>query len=103
MIDASNIYTPQRAQNIMSDTDVEEIFNLYTDYQDVVEKSKVVTLEEIRNKEYSLAINNYVEKKKQEVTPPEEVRKQYFEALQATREAEVYMKELLIEGGYVNE
>ena len=103
MIDASNIYTPQRAQNIMSDTDVEEIFNLYTDYQDVVEKSKVVTLEEIRNKEYSLAINNYVEKKKQEVTPPKEVRKQYFEALQATREAEAYMKELLIEGGYVNE
>lgn len=103
MIDASNIYTPQRAQNIMSDTDVEEIFNLYTDYQDVVEKSKVVTLEEIINKEYSLAINNYVEKKKQEVTPPEEVRKQYFEALLATREAEAYMKELLIEGGYVNE
>ncbi|BAZ97518.1 restriction endonuclease subunit M [Dehalococcoides mccartyi] len=103
MIDASDIYTPQRAQNIMTDDDVSKVFEFYTDYKDVIEKVKVVTIPDVREKDYTLAINNYVEKKEQEIVPPTEVRRQYFEAFDEMREAEEKMINLLLEGGYVNE
>ena len=103
MIDASNIYTPQRAQNIMTEDDIKAVYTLYADYEDAIEKVKVVTIEDVREKDYTLAINNYIEKKEQETVPPEEIRRQYFEALDAVYEAEDRMKELLLEGGYVYE
>ena len=103
MIDASNIYTPQRAQNIMTEKDVNRVFNLYSDYSNVVEKVRIATIAEIRDKEYSLAISNYIEKKQFETIPPDEVRRQYFEAFEEMVAAEEKLRNLLIEGGYVNE
>ena len=103
MIDGSDIFTAQRAQNIMTDNDVDKVYNLYEDYKDVIEKVKVVTISEVKDKGYSLAINNYIERKEQEITPPAEIRKQYFDALEKMIEAEKTMMELLLEGGYVNE
>lgn len=103
MIDGSDIFTAQRAQNIMTDNDVDKVYNLYEDYKDVIEKVKVVTISEVKDKGYSLAINNYIERKEQEITPPAEIRKQYFDALEKMIEAEKIMMELLLEGGYVNE
>lgn len=103
MIDASDIYTPQRAQNIMTDDDINKVFTFYTEYKDVIEKVKVVTIPELREKDYTLAINNYIEKKEQEIVPPAEVRRQYFEAFDEMIEAEETMRKLLLEGGYVNE
>lgn len=87
----------------MSEEDIQKVFKLYTNYEDVIERCKVVTLDDIRAKDYTLAINNYIEKKEQETVPPEEVRRQYFEALDEVFEAEAEMKRLLVEGGYVNE
>ena len=103
MIDGSDIFTAQRAQNIMTDNDVDKVYNLYDDYKDVIEKVKVVTIPEVKDKGYSLAINNYIERKEQEITPPAEIRNQYFDALEKMIEAEKTMMELLLEGGYVNE
>lgn len=103
MIDASDIYTAQRAQNIMTDDDISKVFKFYTDYKDVIEKVKVVTIPDVREKDYTLAINNYIEKKEQEIVPPAEVRRQYFEAFDEMLEAEETMRSLLLEGGYVNE
>ena len=103
MIDASGIYTPQRAQNIMTEADIQRVFGLYQDYKDVVERVKVVSSADVREKGYTLAINNYIEKKEQETVPPEEVRRQYFEAYEEMLAAEEYMRKLLVEGGYVNE
>lgn len=103
LIDASGIYTAQRAQNIMSDADVETVFNLYTNYADVIEKSKIVTLEEIAEKDYTLAVNSYIEKAVQETIDPAEVRRQYFAAVEDVRKAELRLKELLIKEGLLNE
>lgn len=103
MIEASEIYTPQRAQNIMTEDDIQKVFDLYESYEDKIEQAKIVTLEDVRAKDYTLAINNYIEKKEQEVVPPAEVRKQYYAALQEVFEAEDRMKELLREGGYIHE
>lgn len=103
MIDASGIYTPQRAQNIMTEEDIQKVYGLYIAYEDVTEKVKVVTIPEIREKDYSLAINNYIEKKEQETVPPAEIRRQYFEAYEEMLAAEEKMRRLLLEGGYVSE
>lgn len=103
LIDASGIYTPQRAQNIMTEDDIRRVYALYAAYEDVIERVKVVTIAGIRERGYTLAINNYIEKKEQETIPPEEVRRQYFEAFEAMLRAEERMKKLLLEGGYVSE
>lgn len=103
MINASDIYTAQRAQNIMTDYDINKVFNFYSDYEDVIEKVKVVTIPDISKKDYSLSINNYIEMKEKEVVPPAEVRRQYFEAFDEMIEAEKTMVNLLLQGGYVNE
>ena len=103
MIDGSDFYTPQRAQNIMTEADIKTVFDYYAAYEDVIEKVKVVTIADIRKKDYSLAINNYIEKKEQETVPPEEIRRRYFEAYDEMIEAEARMRELLLKGGYVSE
>lgn len=103
MIDASSIYTAQRSQNVMSEDDIERVFKLYADYKDVIDYVKIVTNDEIVANGNSLAINSYIEKSEEEVIPPEEVRKKFFEALNDVKEAEAKMLKLLEEGGYLDE
>ena len=103
LIDATNIYTPKRAQKVMEEKDINEVFKLYQDYKDVIEKCKIVSISDIDAAGNTLAVNTYIEKKKQEVIAPEIVRAEYFEALENAKKAELKMKALLIEGGYVDE
>ncbi len=103
MIDASSIYTALRAQNIMTEEDINNVFSLYSEYEDVIEKVKVATIAKVREKDYTLAINNYIEKSERETVPPAEVRRQYLEAYDEMIETEDRMRQLLLEGGFVNE
>ena len=103
MIDATSIYTPARAQNFMSEDDIQKVFNLYSNYKDVLEYMKIVDVEDIRKKDYTLSVNTYIQKKEQEVVDPAVVRQRYYDALKEVKDAEEHMKKLLIEGGYINE
>ena len=103
LIDATKIYTPKRAQNEMEEKDIQEVYKLYQDYQDVVEKCKIVTIGELDNGGNTLAVNTYIEKKKQKVVSPAIVRENYFKALENVKKAETKMKTLLVEGGHLNE
>ena len=103
LIDASNIYTPKRAQNIMTDDDIQQVCDLYADYKDVIEKCKIVTLDDIKAKDYTLSVNSYIEKKQQETIDPTVVKKEFLEALSAVTTAEDKLKRLLVEGGYIHE
>ena len=103
MIDASSIYTAQRAQNIMSEEDIDRVFKLYADYKDVPDFVKIVSNKDIVANGNSLAINNYVKKTSEEVASPEEVRKKFFEALKDVQDAEAKMMKLLEDGGYLSE
>ena len=103
MIDGSKFYTPKRAQVLMTKDDIDAIYKVYQSYQDEIEVSKVITIEDAKLNDYSLALNNYIEKRKIETATPEEIRRQYFEAYNKMIEAEEKMKQLLKEGGYSNE
>ena len=103
MIDASGIFTPQRAQNIMTEDDVRKVFALYENYRDVPELCRIVPFSEIREKNYTLAVNNYVAKQEEESLTPEEIRRNYYDALSSVMSAENEMKSLLREGGYFHE
>ena len=103
LIDGSTIYTAQRAQNIMTSENVDAVYQLYLDYGDVIDKSKVVTIEEIAEKDYTLSVTTYIEKTQQESTDPAIVRQRYFAAVQEVRAAEEHLKELLKKEGLLNE
>ena len=87
----------------MTEDNVLEVYRLYESYEDVVEQAKIVTLEDVRKRDYSLAVNQYIERKEQEKVEPSEVRKEYFEALEEVYRAQERMRKLLIAGGYVSE
>ena len=101
LIDGSTIYTAKRAQNIMSDDDVEKAFKLYQEYTDVVGYSKVVTLEDLEKNDYTLAVNSYIEKPKAPPIDPVKVKQEYFAALENVKECENKLYNLLKEGGYL--
>ncbi len=103
MIDASEIYTPQRAQNYMSEDDIAEVYKLYMDYQDVIERCKIVTLKDIKGKGYTLSTNVYIEKKPVPITLPSVVRDRYYASYKRAMEYEKRLRELLKEGGYIDE
>lgn len=88
MIDATKIMTQKRAQNILSQEDVDRIFQLYTDYKDVEDYAKVVTLDDVKAKEYNLSPNRYVDYHKEEVKPYAEVLTEFKAAIQAVKDAE---------------
>ena len=102
-VDASNIYTAQRAQNIMTEQNIEEVYKLCSDYVDVLEKAKITTIEDIRAKNYSLSVSGYIEKAAQETISPAKVREQFISALMDVHAAEEKLKVLLKEMGYTNE
>ncbi|MFB5496518.1 type I restriction-modification system subunit M [Enterococcus casseliflavus] len=103
LIDATEIYTPKRAQNEMEEADIKEVFNLYNDYEDKVGKSKVVSIEEIEQNDFMLTVNTYIESEKIEFISPENIEKRYFEALDSVYESELEMRRLLIQGGFLDE
>lgn len=88
MIDATKILTQKRAQNILSQEDVDRIFQLYTEYKDVEDYAKVVTLDDVKAKEYNLSPNRYVDYHKEEVKPYAEVLAEFKAAIQAVKDAE---------------
>lgn len=103
MIDASKIYTAQRAQNIMTEEDVQRVYKLYSDNNDVMEYAKIVSIDDVAARDYSLAVNNYIEKPLAEVKDPKLVREEFFAALKEVQEAETKLKELLQKEGFLNE
>jgi type I restriction enzyme M protein len=103
LVDAARIYTAQRAQNIMTDENINEVFKLCRDYADVIEKCRIATLDDLRGKDWSLSVSGYIEKEARETVSPAEVRKRFFDALTTASVTEEKFKTLLKEQGYTGE
>lgn len=95
MVDGSKILTPQRAQNILSDDDVDELYRLYTAYEEEEDKSIVVTIDQIASKDYDLSPNKYVKYHKEETKLYAEVLAEFKAAYQHMLEAEQKFRDIL--------
>lgn len=103
LIDASGIFTAQRAKNVLSDADVDAIFELYAGYDDVIERAKVVSTDDLAAKDYTLQVNSYIEKRVVQGVSPLEVKRDFYAALEAVEVAEARLYDLLVKGGYIHE
>ena len=87
----------------MSEDNLNRIFKAYQDYQDEVEFSKLVTIDEVKAKEFNLSPTTYLVFKQEETLDVKQVREDYKKAVEAVKEAEKKMRECLIKGGFINE
>ncbi len=95
MIDATKILTPRRAQNVLTDADVDRIYKLYTEYEDVEDFSRVVTLKEIEEKDWNLSPNRYVNYHREEIRPYSEVLAEFRQAIADVEAAEGYFSKVI--------
>ena len=103
LIDGSKEFTPQRAQNIVSPANVTILLSYYEKYTDQIERVKIVTIRDVEQNGFDLSVKRYIETRQAEIESPEEVFSRYLEAVKAVDLSEKKLKELLIEGGYINE
>lgn len=95
-IDATKIFTPIRAQNILTEENVDEIFELYTDFKTKNNFAKLATLEEIRKNNFELSVNKYVEKDEvKERYTLEELKTQFLIAMEEMFKSEEELIEIL--------
>lgn len=95
-IDASDQIRTGRAQNELLPEHVEQIYQWYSDYQDVENYVKVASLEEVKAQDYNLNIPLYVEKVVEDELPTvEEALADLKKAWKKSQEAEERFKDLL--------
>lgn len=95
MIDGSKILTSKRAQNELSPDDINRLYELYTRYADVEDYSKVVKLDEIADKDYSLSPNRYIEYHREDVKPYADVKAEFLSAYEELKRCEARFAELI--------
>lgn len=103
LIDASKIFTAQRAQNVLSKDDVDQIYELYHNYSDVPEKAVVVTKQDIIDTDYSLAVNRYIKKAEVKLTPFPVALEAFQNAEKKAAAEEEKLNQMLKQGGFFNE
>lgn len=102
MIDATNIYTAQRAKNVMTEADTDRVYSLWADYKNVVDYCAIVDLDTVKEKGYTLSVNTYIEKSPAPPIDPAKVRREFMAALKEVQESEAALMKLLQEGGYID-
>ena len=95
MVDGSKILTARRAQNELTDADVDRLYKLYADYADVEDYSRVVSFKEIEENGFMLTPSTYVKYHKEEVEPYESVLARFRSALAEVKEREVAFVNLM--------
>ena len=103
MIDASRIYTAKRAQNVLEEKDVEQIFDLYKNYVDVPEKCSIVNIDKIEELNYSLSVSRYVKRAEVPVKPIDEAYEEYVAAVNMCVGEEEKLERMLRKGGRLHE
>jgi type I restriction enzyme M protein len=102
MIDATNIYTAQRAKNVMTEADTDQVYQLWQGYENVIDKCAIVDLDAIKEKDYTLSVNTYIEKTPAPPIDPKKIRAEFFAALKEVQDSEAALTQLLKDGGYID-
>lgn len=95
MVDGSTIFTPRRAQNVLEQKDIDRLYQLYSDYKDEEDYSAVVTIEDVRAKDYLLSPSAYIHYHEEETEPYDVVKKRFLDAYAEMKQRETEFKQLI--------
>lgn len=102
IIDASSLFRKGRAQNFLDKEHSDQILSWYSAFEDVEDRAKVATLDEIKKEGWTLNISRYVLPPIGEEIPPlPEAIDAFKTALGEARAAEGRLREVLTEGGWL--
>lgn len=103
VIDASSLFRKGRAQNFLDPEHTERIVAWCQAFEDVEDRAKVVTLDEIKKEGGTLNISRYVLSPIGEDIPPLPDAVESFKvALKEARAAEDHLRSVLMEGGWLS-
>jgi len=104
IIDASELYRKDRAQNYLEPEHAAEILGWVQVFEDAKDRARVVSVEEIREEDWTLNISRYVLPPIGEDIPPlPEAIADFKAALANVREAEEELRRVMEEGGWLDE
>jgi type I restriction enzyme M protein len=102
IIDASDLFRTGRAQNFLDPEHVEQIMGWVRAFGDVEDRSRVVGIKEIEEQDWTLNIARYVQPRSRETLPVlSDAIAQFKEALVECRVAEGDLREMLLQGGWL--
>jgi type I restriction enzyme M protein len=103
IIDASSLFRKGRAQNFLDPEHAEQIVAWVRAFENVEDRTKVVTLDEIRAEDWTLNISRYVLPPiSEEVLPLTEAVAAFKQALAEARATEDHLREVLTEGVWLS-
>lgn len=102
IIDASSLFRKGRAQNFLDPEHTDQIVSWYRDFEDVEDRAKVVSLDEIKQEGWTLNISRYVLPPIGEDIPPlPEAVENFKTALKDARAAEDQLRKVLTQDGWL--
>ncbi|WP_262027096.1 type I restriction-modification system subunit M [Microvirga sp. Mcv34] len=102
IIDASSLFRKGRAQNFLEQEHSDQIVAWYRAFEDVEDRAKVATLDEIKKEGWTLNISRYVLPPiGQDIPPLPEAVEAFKTALADARAAEDHLRKVLVEGGWL--
>lgn len=102
IIDASSLFRKGRAQNFLDSEHSEQIVGWYRSFENVEDRAKVATLDEIKKEGWTLNISRYVLPPiGQDIPPLPEAIEAFKTALADARAAEDHLRKVLTEGGWL--
>lgn len=98
-IDASGLYKPGIAQNILLEEHVDRLYQLYQSNRNEKGLSSIVKMDRIRNENYNLNITRYIEKeeKEEETVTIQEAYDEMIQAYQRSKQSDDKLIEMLLQ------
>jgi len=104
IIDAQSLFRKGRAQNFLDPEHGEQVVEWFQAFEDVEDRAKVVSLDEIKDEGWTLNISRYVLPPIGEDIPPlPEAVAAFKDALTEARAAEDHLRTVLTKGGWLND
>lgn len=103
VIDASGLFRKGRAQNFLDPEHAQQIVEWVRAFEDVDDRAKVVSLDEIKSEAWTLNISRYVlPPLGKEITPMPVAVAAFKQALYECRVAEDHLRDVLTKGGWLS-
>ena len=102
IVDASSLFRKGRAQNFLDPAHGEQIVKWFWAFENVEDRAKVVTLDEINDEGWTLNISRFVRPSSSEqISPLPDAVNAFEEALAGARVAEDHLRTVLTQGGWL--